>query len=216
MNPASPHGSRALVSWGAPVALALALGACGGAKKVEFFDKPSSSTGDGGFSPNASPTDTLTPPPPDTPPDDPTPPEPGSPCTASKDCHPGFVCEVASCRGEGTCVDESSYGDQPRCACDGVTYAAGVSVKGAVRHVRECEKGEATACSARVECGGGAACNAPVKDILSCGSGEGTCWRWPPTCPDAPAAVRAGNTAPTFTAVCAAASNGRAYHPGGG
>ncbi len=199
-----------------PSALLAALAACGGAKKVEFFDTSSSAVGDGGFPTNPAPTGSPTSAPSGSPEDDAAPPPtPDSPCSSSKDCQDGFVCEVPACRGDGTCVAQASAGDEPHCGCDGVTYAPGTSPKGAVRHVGACAKGEATACTSRSGCSGGAECNAPVKDFLGCGSAEGVCWRWPSSCPSAPATVRACNTAPTCTTVCAAASQGRPYYPGG-
>lgn len=198
--------------------LGVTLAACGGAKDVEFFDTSPSPTPTVDEEPSTPAPGLPNVVPTGAPEDDASAPPVDAPCSTSKECQDGFLCEVASCRGQGACVPASDFDGAPHCSCDGATYAAGASPgKAAVRHAGACKDGEATACTSRSVCTGGAECNMPVKEFLACnGSPPGTCWRWPSTCPSAPASVRSCGTTPACTTVCASASAGRPYYAGAG
>ncbi len=202
-----------------PAALVLlgVASACGGAAGVDFFDKSSAGGVDGGpvgtpttTSPTApttttDPTSTVTD-------DDAAPPPPTEKCTSAKDCGDGFACDQPNCRGDGRCVPEASFGAEPVCGCDKLTYLGSLP-RGTVRHAGECQKEEATPCSQNNGCSGGAKCNMPVAEVLACaGNPVGTCWRLPSNCPSAPRAFRACASVPTCTSACEAASASKPYY----
>ena len=143
------------------------------------------------------------------------PPPPSDTCNAAKDCADGFVCEVTTCRGDGRCVAATTFGAQPVCGCDKLTYAVVQLAKGTVRHAGECLKDEATPCTVNGNgCSGGAKCNAPLGDLIQCvGNPAGTCWKLQ-DCPAAPRSFRtcgAGGGV-SCTSACEAVASGKAYY----
>ncbi len=177
----------------ASLSLLFVVAACGGATATDLFDSPGTS---GTSSSDAAvPTGTTTSTSTSTTPTSTTTTEPPVPdsgpveaaCSAKKpDCAAGFICEVATCNGDGTCVPVGNYGQEPVCGCDKLTYASAALARGssAVRHAKECSKDEATPCN-NGNCSGGAKCNAPVADVAGCiaGTNNGTCWKMPGACP---------------------------------
>jgi len=188
--------------------------ACGGAAPSELFE------GSGTSSPSATaPTSTTTGTPTTTapPPTDPPPADvdaavpPGDEgCSAERPtCKSGEVCQVPGCSGKGTCVAVSSFGADPVCGCDKLTYASAAIARAnvAYRGSGECTKGDAIACNG--SCSNGARCNLK-QGSLACLDGEGTCWRMPSNCPAAAKAYRLCGTA-TCASACEAVNQNKRY-----
>ena len=183
--------------------------ACGGASSVELFDTPPVSKD--ASAPTATvPTSTTTDPP--LPPDrDASAPPPAADCSDDEpNCPKGFVCQVPGCSGDGKCVSAQTFGADPVCGCDKLTYANVILVKNeAVRGSGECTKDAATTCTG--SCSNGAKCNLPVANALACGEATGTCWKMPPTCPTMPKKFRSCGQVPC-TSACDAVLLNRKYY----
>lgn len=118
---------------------------------------------------------------------------------------------MPGCSGAGKCVPESTYGTDPVCGCDKLTYASATLVKNvAARGSGECTKDFATQCSGT--CSNGAKCNLRVGSALACGDNSGTCWKMPQTCPTMPKSFRLCGQV-TCSSACDAILQNRKYHP---
>lgn len=188
------------------------VGACGGAASVEFFgEKPAS--GDAGPDPSgtvtSSPTGTTTTDP-TAEPDAALPPPTGACSSDRPNCPQGQICAIKGCSGSGACVDASTFGNDPVCGCDKLTYATAELVRNVgVRGAGACAGDDAIACNG--SCSGNAKCNVPVSGALACNEGKGTCWRMPQSCPASlPKAYRFCGSV-TCGSACEAVLQGRRY-----
>jgi hypothetical protein len=122
-----------------------------------------------------------------------------------------LVCALPGCSGDGKCVSAQTFGGDPVCGCDKLTYANVTLVRNeAVRGSGECTKDEATPCTG--SCSNGAKCNLPVGGALACGGDTtGTCWRMPQTCPTMPKKFRACGQV-QCTSACDAVLQNRKYY----
>jgi hypothetical protein len=186
--------------------------ACGGASAGDLFDNPKPAND--AAAPTATvPTSTTTTDPPPPPPDDldGAVPPPVAECSGERpNCPNGFVCEVPGCSGDGKCVSARTFGADPVCGCDKLTYANVALVKNeAVRGSGECTKDAATTCTG--SCSNGAKCNVPVANALACVEATGTCWKMPQTCPAMPKKFRSCGQVPC-TSACDAVLLSRKYY----